>query len=95
MTDALTILALDVATTTGWCVGAGHERYTSGTKTFAGGNRGAVLCATYAWMVKMLERHRPGRICVETPFAKRRGLDADVVNADGAFRDAGDASEAR
>jgi hypothetical protein len=72
MTDrpAETILALDLATTTGWCVGTpgGKPVYGSTRLGSPGATSGEVFAGFLAWLVDMIRVHDPRVVVYEAPL---------------------------
>ena len=64
------ILALDLATTTGWAIGEPGEQPESGVLRFGRGNttHGQIAAEAIAWMIEFLSDRRPEQIVFEQPL---------------------------
>ncbi|MFG1205606.1 hypothetical protein [Xanthobacter flavus] len=67
------ILALDVATTTGWAYGRPGEVPRASTKQFApeGSDNGAVGCGAMRWLADFLKMNQVDAVYYEAPFDPR------------------------
>ena len=73
-----TVLALDIASTTGWALGAvGAATPSCGSVRFAapGSSHAAILASCFDWMVELTKDKRPDIIAIEDllPFGAARG----------------------
>jgi Holliday junction resolvasome RuvABC endonuclease subunit len=65
------VMALDLATTTGWCVGPAGGKPTYGSQRLGspGATSGEVFAAFLGWLVDAIKVHDPRVLCFEAPLA--------------------------
>lgn len=74
-----TVMALDCARTTGWCVGVPGERPHYGSVTFRGVSHGAVYAGFVDWVEDAMRLHRPAQIVVEAPLHRGGHMGQDAA----------------
>ena len=73
------ILALDMATTTGWAANSPRTSGTENMKKRAGESRGMLFIRFDAWLKEMLEKLSPDIVVYERPHARGRAAN-EVLN---------------
>lgn len=66
------ILALDVATTTGWAFGRSGELPQHGTYTLPPGPAPRQVAAFSGWLMALIDRHEPRELVFEAPILPRK-----------------------
>lgn len=64
------VLALDIATTSGWCIGMPGEKPLLGAQRFApaGAAHGDIFAAALVWASDFFAVHQPDVLCFEAPL---------------------------
>ena len=65
----VSIMALDLATTTGWCIGVPGGKPLYGSVTFSTSSHEATFAKAFAWMTEKCVFHRPQIVVWENPLA--------------------------
>lgn len=75
------ILALDIASVTGWCVGTAGDRpmYGSVRLMGKGASDGSLLASMADWLGDMIALYKPSRIVYEAPLPQQTNINAAKI----------------